>query len=427
MNYNRRILLIDNVINLSRTNVRPRERQEIDTILESKKYHPYMIYTDPVLIYNSRQLKTKTFFDNRIETYRVPNLAIGSLSSNRKLGKIGKLMFGFCNIFLQLIYFLHLTALILSLVLTKNIQLMHAHNPPDFTGLASLFVSKITKVPYIFEIHDRTPEVYCGEMGFEESSLIFKIMKTIEKLVIINSKGVITVNEHVATYFKQYGGPTPIAIYTGSRIGASIYGKFSTKKRKLINSRIILYQGSLSMTSVGKPAMYDLELPLNAMPIILKSFPNTSLVYVGEGSGRLKLEEKSRSLGLENKVIFTGFVSQEKVFDWIGKADVVLIPYADNPNNHTTVPSKLYEYMAVGKPIVATRFPGILEILEHERNGILYTVGSIKNFSQCVLRLLNDLELAEKLSLNAQMDFTSKYSPKKNWGKLISLYDSILV
>lgn len=426
MKRSKRILLIDNVITLSRTNRRPREYREIETILENKKYCPYMVVTNPVLFTKPRQfLRTKSFFDSRVETYYVPSLAIGSLASNRKLGKIGRLMFGICNIFFQSIYILHLTLLVLCLVLAKNIDIMHAHNPPDLTGIASFLVSRITNVPYIFEVHDRAPELYCGEMGLRESSFVFKLMKSIERLVITNSKGIITVNKHVAAYFKQYGGPTPVAIYTGTKINTNELGKTFIQNRKLSNKRIILYQGTLDMVTIGEPVFYNLELPLKAMPQILKNFPDAVLVYVGEGSGKSKLERESRLMGLDDKVIFTGFISQEEVFHWIKKAEIVLVPFADNPNCHTTVPTKLYEYMAVGKPIVATRLPGISEILDHEHNGLLYTVNSMNDFSKCVLQLFNDSKLAKRLSSNAQRDFISKYSLEKNWPKLISLYDSI--
>ena len=427
MKRRKRILLIDNVITLSRTNRRPREHREIDTILESKKYYPYMVVTNPVLFSKPLQfLRTKSFFDSRVETYYLPSLAIGSLASNRKLGKIGKLMFGLCNILFQFIYLLHMTLLVLCLVLTKKIDLMHAHNPPDLTGIASFLVSKITNVPYVFEVHDRAPELYCGEMGLDESSFVFKLMKSIERLVITNSKGIITVNKHVAAYFKTYGGPTPIAIYTGTKINPNELGKTCVQTRKLTNKRIILYQGTLDMVTIGEPVFYNLELPLKALPQILKNYPDAVLVYVGEGSGRSKLERETRLMGLDDKVIFTGFISHKQVFHWIEKAEIVLIPFADNPNCHTTVPTKLYEYMAAGKPIIATKLPGISEILDHERNGLLYTVNSMNDFIKCILQLFNDSKLAKKLSSNAQQDFISKYSLEKNWPKLISLYNSIL-
>jgi len=426
MNNQKRILIIDSVISLSGTNQRFRQRKGIDTILGTREYCPYILISEPVLLGKPQEFfQRKSFYDNRIETYFVPNLLIGSLASNRILGKIGKIMFSICNLLLQSMYLLHLTIQVLCLVLIKKIDLMHAHNPPDLAGLASLVVSKITHVPYVFEIHDRSPEFFCDEMGLTEASVVFRLMKTIEYQVVVNSKGVITVNERTADYFSQYGGPTPVTIYTGTKINRNDIIKKPLEKRRG-HERIILYQGTLNMAIIGKPAFYDLELPIKAMPYIIENFEDAILVYVGEGSGRPRLEKRSKLMGLDSKIFFTGLVSRGQLFEWIRKAEVVLIPFGDNPNCHTTVPSKLYEYMALGKPIVAPRLPGLSEILDHERNGLLYTVNSIDAFSECVQRLLDDSELAKKIASNAQQDFISKFSQEKNWPKLISLYNSIL-
>jgi len=300
--------------------------------------------------------------------------------------------------------------LVLVLTISQRVDVLHGHNPPDLTGLTCLFISKTVGVPYVYEIHDRAPELYCGEMGLPQTGLVYKLMKYIERIVITNSAGVVTVNKRVAEYYKSFAGPDPLAIYTGT----------SLDSKQLRNV-------SLNMTSIGKPAIYDLMLPLKAMPRILKIFGDAVLVYVGEGSGRSKLMNTARSMGLNQKVVFTGFLPQKEVFTWINSAQVVLIPYSDNSNCHTTVPTKLYEYMAIGKPIVATNFPGIAEIIEDGRNGLLYDVNSFNDFSRNIIRILKDPKLAKKLASTAKEDFYSKYSLDKNWPKIISLYDSILM
>ena len=109
----KRVLFIDNVVSPSGTNIRPREHREIDIILKSKKYAPYMVVSEPLIVKKPRLfLKTKSFNDSRVQIYRVPCLILGSLSSNRSLGKFGKLMFGLCNALFQCIYIVHLTILV---------------------------------------------------------------------------------------------------------------------------------------------------------------------------------------------------------------------------------------------------------------------------------------------------------------------------
>jgi glycosyltransferase involved in cell wall biosynthesis len=294
-----------------------------------------------------------------------------------------------------------------------------------FGLIAALIVSKTTGVPYVFEVHDRAPELECADLGLSWSSSAFKILKAVEKLVVIHSAGLITVNEIVADYFKQYGGPTPVAISTGTKIDIVNSRETTSKLSRKLKKHVILYQGNLDIVE-GETSGYNLTLPLRAMTLILSSIPDTTLVYVGDGTGKDILQKKVKMMGLQGNVVLTGFLPRRQVFEWMKTANVLLIPYADSPNNRSTVPTKLYEYMAIGRPVVATRFPGIMRVLNHEWNGLLYSVNSVEEFAQCILRILNDPKLAKRLASNAFRDFNSKYSVEKNWPKLISLYDSII-
>jgi len=426
MKFSNRVLLVAPVISLSLTDSQPRIHREIDLMLETGNFQPYIVTTEPLLLSKPLQyLHNKSLDYTRVQVFRVPNIVIGPLTANRKMRKISKFMFGLCNVVFQTLYITQLTMLLFCIVVAMRVKIIHAHNPPDLTGLAAFFVSKITGVPYVFEIHDRAPELECFEMGIPESSIVYKLLKSVERIAVSNSAGLITVNELVADYYKQYGGPNPISIPTGTTLDLIESNEKTLHDNRKIDKHVILYQGVLNLSIDGEPTGYDLALPLDAMPMIMQNVPDTTLVYVGDGPGRAILQKKAKMLGLQDKVVFTGFISRKQVFEWMKTADVLLIPYANTKNNSTTVPTKLYEYMAVGKPIVATRFPGIERIISNEHNGLLYGVTSLEDFSLSVIRILNDPQLAEKLGSNAKQDLRVKYSFEKNWPKLISLYYSI--
>ncbi len=131
-------------------------------------------------------------------------------------------------------------------------------------------------------------------------------------------------------------------------------------------------------------------------------------------------------MGLNDKVLFVGFVPREEVFAWITLANVTIAPYGWGFSNLLTTPGKIFEYMAFGKPIIATNFPGVSEVIKHESNGLLYSVGSLEDFKGCLLRMLENVSWAEKLGIQAQKDFEGKYSFDLNQRKLISLYDELL-
>jgi glycosyltransferase involved in cell wall biosynthesis len=255
------------------------------------------------------------------------------------------------------------------------------------------------------------------------------MLKLVERTVVKDCEALIAVNKLTARYFRMLGAHRTVTIYTG------VEGDFQpceaeipTLKARynLEDRRVVLYAGTLNIGEVGAPSGYDLMMPLTALPKILEEIPDATLVFVGDGNGKQSLMRLSRAINVQRDVIFTGFMSRKEVFTWIGAADVVLVPYADAPNNRLTTPTKLWEYMAIGRPIVATRFPGIGEVIRDGHNGLLYPVGSVDELARCVVRILGSRQLAMRLASTAKQDFIERYSFQPNWSKLIGLYDQIL-
>lgn len=398
-------------------------------MLETGKYQPVLVVTEVVRLAELRSLlRIRTFEDPRVKTYHVPNLTLAPIKSVVRLGRVAKVMFVLFNAMLQLAYLSVLTLFLLHIVLATRPKLIHAHNPPDLTGLSAYVVSKITGVPYVFEVHDRAPELECADMGLSPRSALYRLLKFVERTVVTGCAALITVNVLTSKYFRKSGVKRTVAIYTGAgRQFQPCEADIDSLRAKyhLNQRRVILYAGSLNIGQPGASSGYDLELPLKALPKILEEIPNATLVFVGDGNGKQLLMRLSKSNGVHRDVIFTGFMSRKEVFTWISAADVVLVPYADAPNNRLTLPTKLWEYMAIGRPIVATRLPGICEVIEDGQNGLLYRAGSVDDLTQCILRILTNRQLAMHLISNAKQDFVARYSFQSNWPKLIALYDNI--
>ncbi len=100
-------------------------------------------------------------------------------------------------------------------------------------------------------------------------------------------------------------------------------------------------------------------------------YPNLKLFIVGDGDAYEDLKSLRETLHLDGRMILAGRQPFEKVPDLIAAADVCLLPAHDNEIMHDIVPIKMYEYMAMGKPIVATKLYGVMKEFGEE-NGIIY-------------------------------------------------------
>ncbi len=121
------------------------------------------------------------------------------------------------------------------------------------------------------------------------------------------------------------------------------------------------------------------------------------LLVVGDGPARAELEALARELAIEPQLRFTGFVPREQVPGWVAAFDIALqpavVPYAS--------PLKLFEYLALGKAIVAPRQPNIEEVLRHDHNALLFDAQATGALEGSLTRLCADLSLRERLAQGA--------------------------
>jgi glycosyltransferase involved in cell wall biosynthesis len=91
-------------------------------------------------------------------------------------------------------------------------------------------------------------------------------------------------------------------------------------------------------------------------------------------------------------VVFTGSVTQEKVVEFMDASDILVSPHIPSPDGSRFFgsPTKLFEYMAMGKGIVASRLEQIGEVLEHERTALLVTPGDAEELANAILQLALD-------------------------------------
>jgi glycosyltransferase involved in cell wall biosynthesis len=117
------------------------------------------------------------------------------------------------------------------------------------------------------------------------------------------------------------------------------------------------------------------------------------LLLVGDGPARATLEHQVRQLGIQSRVTFTGVVNHEAVADFIAAFDIALQPAAVEYAS----PLKLFEYMALGKAVVAPDQPNIRETLTHEKDALLFEPGNADAMASAIRRLAHDVALRGRL------------------------------
>lgn len=130
---------------------------------------------------------------------------------------------------------------------------------------------------------------------------------------------------------------------------------------------------------------------------LLKDKINFNLTIVGSGPEKEKLRKLTTSLGLGEKVYFTDQVAPDKIPEYLAKADVlVLASYSEGR------PNVLLEAMAANVPIVATNIPGVSEMVQHGKTGLLFPPEAVEILADQLRRLAQDHHLRRQLAHNAR-------------------------
>ena len=158
--------------------------------------------------------------------------------------------------------------------------------------------------------------------------------------------------------------------------------------------RTLGFSGSL------KP-WHGLDVLLDAFTRVHRRMPQSRLLVVGDGPGRADLERAVHRLSLTEAVTFTGAVPPDDVPGLLTSMDVAAAPYPDGQGFYFS-PLKLFEYMAAGVPIVASRIGQIRDIIDDEITGVLCPPSDAPALADAVLALFADPIRRDRLGAAAR-------------------------
>ena len=125
--------------------------------------------------------------------------------------------------------------------------------------------------------------------------------------------------------------------------------------------------------------------------------PDVVLLIVGDGPARSSLEDRARAAGVAARVIFTGVVARDAIASFISAFDIALQPAA----NPYASPLKLFEYLALGRVVLAPDQSNLREVLTHGENAWLFDSSEPGAMQRAIERLLNDVDARQRLALGA--------------------------
>ncbi|HEC93252.1 MAG TPA: glycosyltransferase WbuB [Candidatus Atribacteria bacterium] len=279
------------------------------------------------------------------------------------------------------------------------------------TPYIAMKAAKKNNIPFIYYWTD----VYHTQIPFKPYQ---PIGKYIEKKILRNSDKVIVINEKLKEFVVKMGSdPKKTHVEKAgmdfNRFNLEIDGSWIREKYGIKKEDFVLF-------FVGW--LYDFgglkEVAIRLSEVLDKN-PNIKLLIVGEGDAYNDLQKIQKEYHLDNNMILTGKQPYEKVPDFISAADICLLPaYPTEKMMQEIVPIKTYEYMAMNKPVIATKLPGVMKEFG-EDHGVIYVEKPEDTLDKAI-------ELIENGTIKEHGLRARRFVEKYNWDNVVNDFEAIL-
>jgi len=281
-------------------------------------------------------------------------------------------------------------------------DLIHAQVAyPD--GWAAARLAEDLSLPLVLTIHGQELQKIVNW----SNRLRSMVMTTMEKAAAI-----VVPSSKMQDMVRKHGDHNTFLIYNGldslpmAALPQGIKGQIAGK-------RVLL---SVSRLEPEKGIRYNLE----ALNLIKGKHPDLVYVILGNGSQRTELQQLTRALGIQNKVIFAGHQPREKVKGFYENSHVFSMPSRDESFGIVYL-----EAMAAGLPVIGTQGEGIASLLSENDVGRLVKYGDVESLAQQISELL-DPHTAEQLGARGRA-LAAQYTWQRNAQEMLKVYNSLIL
>lgn len=300
-------------------------------------------------------------------------------------------------------------------------EVIHVHDLPLVpTGLN---IARKQSIPLIADLHENYPEAIKAYPPSWKAKLVKPIMlkrwKQVEKTSVRQADRIISVVDEAREHYITDCGVPAEKVTVVMNTEDLDYFYWLPVHEGIIKR----YEHYFVISYIGGFGRHrGIETAILAMPKILTEINNARLIIVGAGVNETELRELARKKGLDNAVEFTGRQSFALVPSYIVASKVCLVPHIASGHTNTTIPHKLFQYMAMGKPVVVSSAKPLARIVQETGAGLVYPSGDAEVLARAVISIYQDKKLAARFGDAGRRAVKEKYHWSVEGEKLVNLY-----
>lgn len=297
------------------------------------------------------------------------------------------------------------SSLILGALLTRKPDVVIGTSPQFFCAVSAYLLSRVKRVPFVFEVRDIWPQS-AVEMGALKNRWLIAALEAIEMYLYRQAALIVPVAESTRDYLIGKGiAPEKIKIITNGVDASYLASSNVTPEEvrqqfRLEDKFVVSYIGTHGMA-------HALQVVLN----VAKRFSNDSEVhflFVGEGAEKDNLKRLADQLSLSN-LTFLGEQPRERLLGFYRASDVSLVPLRRLAIFQKVLPSKLFELMGVGCPIICSVEGEAARLVAAAEAGVCIEPEHEDALFAAIHHLRAEPELRKRMSANGQQFVQANY------------------
>ena len=263
----------------------------------------------------------------------------------------------------------------------KNFDLLIISSPPLFTGLVGVFIKKFYKKEFWLDVRDLWPDSALA-LNQIKNKRMFKYGKVLEKIIYKSAKGFVFPVPAFKDYLSKFSSDISDKPMIELMNGVSKNFIFQTKNLDAKNKNFtVLYSGNMGLAQ-------DLKTIIEAASLLSKY--DIFFEIIGEGVCKSEIVNLAKNRDI--KIRFYDSKPRKELIKAIMKSSICLVPLKDKKLFKYALPSKMFEYMACGKPIIVGVRGEAKKILENSKSGTYVKPENPEMLSNAILKYFNDNE-----------------------------------
>lgn len=291
-------------------------------------------------------------------------------------------------------------------------------------ALAAIAVGRLCGIPVVYDMWENYPEALRG-WSYQWHTLLFKnyrVARLVDRLAVRWAGHIITVVEEQKARLVASGVPAPKISVVTNAVDMSLFTQAGSAPAHTLLDRDpeeykLVYVGVVTVER-------GLEDIIRAMQTVAARIPKVRMYIVGSGPYEPALRRITAEEGVEELVVFVGRVPFAQVYSYVEKSDLGLIPHLNNDFINTTIPNKLFQYMAMGKPLLVSNAKPLARIVGECGCGFVFESGNPADAACKILAAWaarNDPRIGE----NGRRAVHQKYNWQKAAEPMLELYRTL--